>query len=190
MSIKPIPILIPPTPIIYTYTPNSPPPATSKNQASVALSTWALSWQSLAFSLCVWPTLGVDHQWGTTRRSTPSQVRKRFFPKMEKAGLHLFGGEHFFIKILCFCWWCFTDFYHGIHHHQTTIFSELFPSFVANPRIWHPPNRWCGAQSSISQAEAVFPAQSPALLTKRCWKRSYWWNVFPWIFANRLRVGS
>lgn len=49
-----------------------------------------------------------------------------------------------------------------------------------------PPNRWCGAQSSISQAESSFSAQSPALLTKRGWKRSYWWNVFPLDFFEQV----
>ena len=91
-------------------------------------------------------------------------------PKVGKACI-LFGGGHFFHQNT----WCFllVMFFrisntNGIHRHQTTIFFGnetsygTFSKHRGKSKNMTPPNRWCGAQSSISQAESSFSAQSPA----------------------------
>ena len=210
MSIKPIPILIPPTPIIYTYTPNSPPPATSKNQASVALSTWALSWQSLAFSLCVWPTLGVDHQWGTTRRSTPSQVRKRFFPKMEKAGLHLFGGGHFSSKCCVFVGDVLRISTMGFIATKLPFFGNeasfgTFSKLRGKSKNMTPPQQvvWCSVVDLTSRKQKIRPKPGAVdkkmlekiVLVKRfpldfCEQVAGWFiEIFKWLIITPIQLG-
>ena len=94
------------------------------------------------------------------------------------------------------------------HFSETKHLTELFPSIVARGKSKNmtPPNRWCGAQSSISQAESRKSRPKPGAVDKKmlenslvlvkrfpldfCEQVAGWFiEIFKWLIVTPIQLG-